>query len=193
VKKSTNTWITAIVVLILFAAIFYFGYVMRGVWNPLSVPIHDTIIKVDTITHHITSHYPYYIIKTDTIIIRDTLPAIIDTAAILRNYYAWHNYTRTWQDSLLSVSLTDVISENKVFDSDFSYKILRPQEIVNNTNISYTYTKYLYIGGNITIPDAKWSSLAVFFGSNKLLYGIGYIPYQKGVSGTIAFKVASFK
>ena len=191
--SKSNDWIVAVVILILTAAIFYFGYAMRGVWNPAPVPIHDTIYKVDTIEHHIISEYPYYISKTDTVILRDTIPAIVDTTAILRNYYAWHYYTRTWQDSLLSVSLTDVISENKVFDSDFSYQILRPQEIINNTTVNYSYSRYLYIGGSITVPDAKWSSLAVFFGSNKLLYGIGYIPYHKGVSGTIALKVAKFK
>ena len=191
--SKSNAWIVAVVILILTAAIFYFGYVMRGVWSPAPVPIHDTIYKVDTIEHHITSHYPYYIIKTDTVILRDTIPAIVDTAAVLQLYYAFHTYTRAWEDSLLSVSLIDVVSENKVFDSDFSYQILRPQEIINNTTINYSYSKYLYIGGNIIIPDAKWSSLAVFFASKQLLIGGGYIPYQKGVSVTGAIRIGKFK
>jgi len=191
--SKSNDWIVAVVILILTAAIFYFGYAMRGVWSPAPVPIHDTIYKVDTIEHHIISEYPYYISKTDTVILRDTIPAIVDTTAILRNYYAWHYYTRTWQDSLLSVSLTDVISENKVFDSDFSHQILRPQEIINNTTVNYSYSRYLYIGGSITVPDANYSNAGVFYASGKTLFGLGYIPLQKGVSVTGAIKIGKFK
>ena len=191
--SKSNAWIVAVVILILTAAIFYSGYVMRGVWSPAPVPIHDTIYKVDTIEHHITSHYPYYIIKTDTVILRDTIPAIVDTAAILQLYYAFHTYTRAWEDSLLSVSLTDVVSENKVFDSDFNYRILRPQEIINNTTVNYSYSRYLYIGGSITVPDANYSNVGVFYASGKALFGLGYIPLQKGVSVTGAIKIGSFK
>jgi hypothetical protein len=190
---TSNTWITAIVVFILFAAIFYFGYAMRGVWNPAPVPIHDTIIKVDTVHHTIISEYPYYISKIDTVILRDTIPAIVDTAAILQKYFAYYTYSRSWNDSLLSVSLTDVITENKVMDSQFSYQILRPQEIINNTNISYSYSRYLYLGTSITLPDAKWSSLAVFFASKRALYGIGYIPLQRGLNVTGAITIGKFK
>jgi hypothetical protein len=194
VNKSSNNWVVAIVVLILVAATFYFGYTMRGVWNP-APNISDTVIvhHYDTITHHIISEVPYYISKTDTIIVRDTLPAKVDTAFILQNYYSWHHYTRVWQDSLLKVTLADVISENKIYDSDFNYQILKAQTVINQVNNSYFYNKSLYLGGSIVLPDAKWSSMAVFFASKRSLLGIGYIPYQKGMSLTGAFKLVSFK
>ena len=191
--SKSNAWIVAVVVLILTAAIFYFGYAMRGVWNPAPVPIHDTIYKIDTIEHHIISEYPYYISETDTIIIRDTIPAIVDTAAILQLYYAFHVYERSWQDSSLKVTIRDVVSENKYFDSDFDYKILRAQEIINNTTINHSYSRYLYIGGSITMPDAKYSSVGVFYASGKALFGLGYIPFEKGVSVSGAIKIGKFK
>ena len=191
--SKSNAWIVAVVILILTAAIFYFGYAMRGIWNPAPVPIHDTIIKVDTIEHHIISEYPYYISKTDTIILRDTIPAIVDTAAILQLYYAFHTYSRAWSDSLLSVSLTDVISENKVFDSDFSYQILRPQEIINNTVVNYSYSKYIYAGLSIPVMNPEYTSINAYGAFRRGLVGIGYIPYKNGLQLTAAIHLASFK
>jgi hypothetical protein len=193
VTNKGNTWITAVVVLILTAAIFCFGYTMRGVWNPAPVPVHDTIYVIDTIEHHITTHYPYYIEKIDTFIIRDTITEVVDTAKILSLYYAFHVYSRAWEDSLLKVTLRDTISENRYFGSDFNYKILRPQEIIQNTTINYNYSKYLYLGGSVTLPNAEWSSLAVYFAFKRGLAGVGYIPYQRGISVTGAIRIGKFK
>jgi hypothetical protein len=145
------------------------------------------------VEHHIVTEYPFYIERIDTIIIRDTLPAIIDTAAILQKYFAYYTYSRSWNDSLLSVSLTDVITENKVMDSQFSYRILRPQEIINNTNISYSYSKYIYLGLQSNLFDLRYSSFSGFVAFPRLLVGGGYILYQKAPSLTIAWKVAKFK
>jgi len=191
--SKSNAWIVAVVVLILTAAIFYFGYAMRGVWNPAPVPIHDTIYKVDTITKHIPSYYPYYITKTDTVILRDTIPAIVDTAAILQLYYAFHVYERSWQDSSLKVTIRDVVSENKYFDSDFDYKILRAQEIINNTTVNYSYSKYLYAGLSIPAMNPEYTSINAYGAFRRGLVGIGYIPYKNGLQLTAAIHLASFK
>jgi len=191
--SKSNAWIVAIVVLLLFAAIFYFGYVMHGVWNPAPVPIHDTIYKIDTIEHHIISEYPYYISKTDTLIIRDTIPAIVDTAAILQLYYAFHVYERSWQDSSLKVTIRDVVSENKYFDSDFDYKILRAQEIINNTIVNYSYSKYIYAGLSIPAMNPEYASINAYGAFRRGLVGIGYIPYKNGLQLTAAIRLASFK
>jgi hypothetical protein len=193
--SKSNSWVVAIVVLLLFAAIFYFGYVMHGVWTEPDVVI-DTITEYDTIEHHIISQVPYYIVKvdtilkSDTIIIHDTIQTIDATAAIIQAYFSVYNYKRVWEDSLLKVTLSDVVSQNKILDSDFSYKIMKPQTIINNT---ISYSRYLYLGGTVNIPEAKGSSLGVFFASKRMLIGSGYIPYQKGVSLTGSFTIGKFR
>lgn len=190
--SQTKNWIIAVLILIILLGVWIWGYSTYPHFNPI-VEVHDTIIKIDTIHHTIISEYPYYISKTDTIILRDTISAIVDTAAILQLYYAFHVYERSWNDSSLSVTVRDVVSENKYFDSDFSYQILRPKEIINSTNISYSYSKYLYIGGSVYIPDAKYSNVGVFYASGKVIFGLGYILYQNGVNVTGAIKIGKFK
>ena len=187
---KSNSWIVAVVVLILTAAIFYFGYVMRGVWNSSTVTQIDTIYRVDTIEHHIISKIPYYISKTDTVIKRDTVFKDIDTSAILVNYFAWHTYERVWNDSTVKITLRDVISENKVYDSDLDYKILRPQVLITEVKNEYNYSKYLYAGGSVSLKDAE---LGLFYASRRVLIGLQYNPFIQSPTVSIGLGIAKFK
>ena len=180
-------------VLIVLTGIFFLGYSRYPVWNPEPVPIHDTIVKIDTVHHTIISEYPYYISKTDTIILRDTIPAIVDTALILQKHFAYYTYSRSWNDSLLSVSLTDVITENKVMGSEFSYRILRPQTVINNTDITYNYQKYIYAGLSVSVMNPKYTSINAYGAFSRTLIGIGYVPFANGAQLTAAYRIASFK
>lgn len=191
-KDRTKNWIIAILFLIVLTGAAWFGYSRYPLLHPVS-EIHDTIIIRDTIFHHIPDTVPWLVVKKDTVIIRDTVPADVDTSAILQAYYDFHVYTRTWNDSSLVVTLRDVISENRVFDSWFDYKITRPQTIINNTTVNYSYSRYIYLGGTITYPDAEWSNMAVFFAFKQGLFGAGYIPYKKGFSLTGAIKIVKLR
>lgn len=67
-------------------------------------------------------------LKEDTIIYRD-VPAKVDTAAILKDYFAARTYTRTHIDTSLTIIIEDTISENKIGAWSLKYKITQPTTI----------------------------------------------------------------
>lgn len=176
--------------MIILAGVWIWGYSMYPHFNPAPITHTDTIFKVDTVEHHIISKVPYYISKTDTIIIRDTVLKDIDTAAILVNYFAWHTYERIWNDSTVKITLRDVISENKVYDSDLDYKILKPQVLITEVKNTYNYSKYLYVGGTVSLKDA---SIGAFYASGKTLIGLQYNPFIQSSSVLFGLQIAKFK
>jgi hypothetical protein len=155
---------------------------------------HDTIVVYDTITHHIIDKIPYYIVKRDSVVIRDTIPAIVDTVAILADYYNFHYYTRTWEDSLLYAQAEDVITENKFLDNVFTYKIKRSQMIINNiVDNTITYNKYVYFGLDVPIKNVDYINLEALYAMPKMYLGVGYSPQLKSVSLKAGVKLLQFK
>ena len=136
-----------------------------------------TVILHDTIIYQIADTIPFYIQKTDTIIYTETIIQPVDTAEILKDYFALHVYNRHWEDSLLSVNLRDTITENRFLGNKFQYQILRPQTINNYTqDNSITYNKYLLLGISVPVKNieyAEFSALGVF---RRTYIGCGYIP-----------------
>lgn len=119
--------------------------------------ITETVFKTDTVLVYDTT--VKYITETevvkDTVIITDTIPSVIDTSQIIADYYSKHVYNRTWEDSSIIVELRDTITENTIISSDFSYRILRPQQkIINETIHTHkTFARYLSIGAFGTVTD----------------------------------------
>ena len=143
----------------------------------------NTVIIHDTLIHNIVDSFPYYISNTVKIIYRDTIIQPVDTAEILRDYFALHVYNRQWEDSLLSVNLRDTITENYFLGNKFQYQILRPQTIINNTqDNSVHYAKYLYAGINIPFYNAEFSEIVILSTFKGGYLGCGYTPLQKGLS-----------
>jgi hypothetical protein len=141
-----------------------------------------TVIIHDTLIYNIVDSFPYYISHTDTIVYPDTIIQPVDTAEILRDYFALHVYDRHWEDSLLAVDLRDTVTQNRFLHNDFSYKILRPQQIINYyQDNSVHYSKYIY--GGVSIPfNIEYASIDILSTFKRGYFGIGYAPLQKGVS-----------
>ena len=150
----------------------------------------NTVILHDTIIHNVVDTFPYYIVKTKEIIYRDTIIREVDTAGILRDYFAYHVYDRKWfgvdsitNDSLLYVNIHDTITENRSIGNKFEYRILRPQAITyNQVDNSVHFTKYIYTGISFPLKDFNYTELSVLTAFKDFYIGIGYIPLQKGVS-----------
>jgi hypothetical protein len=162
----------------------------------------NTIVVHDTVIHHITNSFPYYVYHLDSVIIKDTVFLNIDTLAVIRDYFAVHSYTRQWQDSLLEVTLLDNISQNKPIDNRFSYKIIRPQTITNNyVDNSVTFTKYLYFGIGMPVYPSKVNDISnINYISLKGLYAfpkgfvdVSWTPYTKTYSLGYGIKLLRFK
>jgi hypothetical protein len=174
---SQKKYIIIIVAFISLIAITYISGCQRGKKLKQCPQItSETVYIHDTVTHFIYDIYPAYIEGKEKIIYID-VPAKVDTALILKEYFAQHIFNRKWQDSLLAVNLVDTISQNKPVGNLFSYKILRPQTIVTNTiDNSVHYTKYLTFGLDLPISNFNFIELEGTYNFNKGYIGLGWTP-----------------
>jgi hypothetical protein len=83
----------------------------------------EYVYDTNTYTFHYTDT-----VKEDTIIYRE-VPAKIDTQEILKDYFAKRTYTRTHEDTSLTITIRDTVAENKIIAWALEYKINRPTAI----------------------------------------------------------------
>jgi hypothetical protein len=130
-KKMLNFKNIAIVVLVIF--------VLMQLWNPGGIMPGKTI-RVDGKKYEIIKHEidTLEVVKTkvvtkkgediyhETIVEKEVLiPAVIDTAALLKDYYSKVLYkdVLVLPDSLGTVSVTDTISQNKILGRTFNASV----------------------------------------------------------------------
>ena len=184
--KKTVNYILIGLVLVALISIFYAGYRTYPIINQPPPIDQDTIYIIDTVEYYIPDTIPYLVVKYDSIVYRDTVFKDVDTAMILKDYYALHYYTRYWNDTLLSVTQRDILSENKFVESSFTYKLLKPLQIINNVSNNYTtYSRYLYVGVSTPLRDFNYSTFDVTYAFPAGYLGTGY---NKGLN-SITFKV----
>lgn len=157
-----------------------------------SEPITMIVVKYDTVEKRIPSYVPWLIQGKDSIVYRtDTVPGIVDTLAILADYYAMHIRDNQWKDTSLVVDLQTFISQNQLMGSVFRYKILRPQQIITNIDNSKHYSKYITAGLSVPIKDISYTSFDANFIFKKGYIGVSYNHGLQnfGVNaGTVLFK-----
>jgi hypothetical protein len=154
----------------------------------------DTLILHDTITYHIKDTIPYYIAIRDTVYQTGYITTPVDTAEILKDYFSVHVYDRQWADTLIEVSLTDKISKNTPIDNEFSYKILRPQTIVNNSiDNSVTYNRYISLGLDVPIKNINYLELEAIYHTERWYTGLGYEPEINSFNVKLGMTLIKFK
>ena len=193
-----KTSLISIAIIIVLAASFFGGWKAHQKFKPCPVIESDTVYVYDTVYHEIPDSFPVYIIKKDTVIVNHNIPADVDTAAILVDYYSIHYYTRDWydinqSDTLIHIRLEDAIMENMPIDNNFSYRYYKPTQVINNVVNNVSYSSYLYGTLILPVPDTKFASLGLSYASGRGLIGIGYMPFSEGVTVTGGFKIARFK
>jgi hypothetical protein len=170
------------------------GYKIYPARHPCPEIVSDTIYVHDTITHYIPDTIPYYIQGKDSIVyLHDTIPADVDTMAILKDHYALHYYTRLWEDSLLTVTLKDVITQNKSIDNTFTYKILRPQTVIHNEYSNYSYSRYVTAGLNFLLNDLSYTGIEMNYIAPTWQGGMGYNFKMKAVTAKITGTIVVMK
>lgn len=202
-NSSTKNWIIAILILIVLTGVFFFGYSRYPIWRPCPVTNSDTVYVYDTIEHHIVDSFPYYVSHTDSIKYKDKhwmdsviLANKVDTNAlynIFQKFYAEYHYTREWNDTLVIITINDVITENKPTHNNFTYKLLKPLTVINNSTTVTNYSKYIYLGGSLSIPDSKYSNVGLYGAFPRTFIGISYIPFNPGAMFTIGVKIVKIK
>jgi hypothetical protein len=198
--NRTKNIIIAVLILVILTGVFFGGWYTHSKVRPCPVLSHDTLYIHDTVTHVIHDTITSYKIKIDSIKYRDqqwmdsVLKATkVDTANILREYYAVKNYMRNWDDSLITINLHDVISQNAPVDNTLTYKFKKPQQIIQNIDNSIVYSRYIYFGGGFVLNDAKYSNAEILYTYRRGYTGVGYLPFQKYFVVKLGVKVFQFK
>ena len=141
-----------------------------------------TIVKIetkyDTIVETVETYIPEYRTKVkyktvhDTVEIHDTIP--IDTASILKDYFATYAYTDTLKKDSVTFVINDTISQNKILSRGINYSLIYPTTII--TTEREINKRELYIGFGLGGDKQQLS----YVGSELLLrnkkqriYGIG--------------------
>lgn len=163
----------------------------------------DTLVNITT-THHIydsTRHQIYIPIETPERIVQlppESIPAVVDTNAILSAYFSQAIYQRQFNDSNLQATLIDTVSKNRLGAGAFTYKWLKPV-----TNITTTITTLqqapgatqFFCGINLgMLPGARLQCGPVIsVQQNKTLWGIGTSLTHTQPNLNFAFSKRIFK
>jgi hypothetical protein len=192
--KTTLIYVGIAIFLLLFAFMGGCQYHKKTFKCP-EVKRNTTYIH-DTTTYGIPTYYPYYIPGKDSIV-HDTVNRKLtkeDTLRITKNFYDKHYYPRKWEDTLLLVNQTDMVTENKIFPQNFSYVIKRPQTIINNSvDNSITYNHYVVVGITYLLKDPKYYSLDLTYQAPKFYLGGQYYPELKGFGVRAGATIFHFK
>jgi hypothetical protein len=179
------------VLVILACGIFIGRQWMKSSMDPMPVNTVDTVEIRDTILHEIPVNH--YFVDIDTVFFTDSIliPANIDTALILRDYYTTFKYERSWEDSLIKINFDDFISRNRITNSTpLKYELLKPQTIITN-NIT-NYTNYISIGAN-TDFNLNFFNLDLTYTTSKFNYKLLYYPHQKAFGVGISYNFIKIK
>lgn len=151
------------------------------------VEVHDTTYKHFP-PETLTVEKPHWY-KVET---TDTIPANVDTLAIIKDYLAKYYYVQTIKDTNLSVTITDTVTQNKIAGRGFSYQILKTQQIITNTTTITPATKTKMFAG-LQLNGSKTQfgfapSLAIET-KKEHLYAIGYDVLNGSIQGSLYFKI----
>lgn len=139
-KTAKNILIAALVIIALCWVMFFVGFSAGKesvfVQQPTTVKVYDTIVK--TVNSEV--------VQGPVVMEPVSPPPIIDTLAILQDYFTRKKYEHNYRDNDLSISLKPVISHNQLDSLSFSYKILRPTAI---QHFDLKPKNGLYLGGTV--------------------------------------------
>lgn len=182
---------------------FIGGYKTYPRINPCPTITTDTVFVHDTIWYTMHDTVINTVTKKDTIFVPVEIPADVDTAQILKDYFSVYRYLWEKQDSNISLKLYTTVTKNQPIAYDISYKWLKPQQvIVNNIDNTITYNKYLYIGASLPVYPLKDSigiatinhiGLDAIYAFPKGYIGAQWKPYDNVISAKVGIKLFTFK
>lgn len=152
--------------------------------------------KWDTITINKVEYVPKWIEKVVTVYENDTIiiNTPIDTLEVLKEYYAKNVYVdKIVLDSLGIVTITDTISQNKIFSRSIVSDILIPTTTI--TSDIYINNREFYWGLNIAGRSSQINYLGgglLYKSKRKNIYGLGIgvnENFQPILSGSYYMKI----
>jgi hypothetical protein len=157
--------------------------------NKLADERHGKTIKADTVVkyHYVTKWLPGLITRT---VKRDSIiyppPAVVDTLAILKKFYAEYCYQDTIKDTNIIAVSDFTISENRLKDHRFTYKILLPsRETIITRTTEKPAQRHLLFGAAFSVGENNYLGLGpelLYISRQQHAYGIGYDLLNKSYS-----------
>lgn len=146
--------IAAVVLLLSMAVSFYAGYkYCQSEYD--NYIVHDTI----TVTEAVTEYHP---IPSDTIYI--PVPAIVDTAAVLADYFSQKVYTDTIPlDIYGTVTIIDTLYQNGIDTRQVEYRLDIPT-YTKNKKVRFLAGGFVWQGGAGVLGSIKYKSLMLSAG-----------------------------
>ena len=170
-KNIQNVLIVVLVIIILFTRACSGDKNNQTIPDPITIT--KTITKWDTLKIDSLVYVPKWRTKVNTI--HDTIPANIDTAEILKDYYSTYVYIDTLSlDSLGSIVISDTISKNSILFRDVQSNIFIPTTTVTNT--VYLYKREFFGGISVGSTPTAIQNLngeLLFVNKKRQSYGVG--------------------
>jgi hypothetical protein len=142
------------------------------------ITITNVQVKWDTLKIDSIVYVPKWKTKIETIY--DTIPAVVDTLYILKDYYATHAYTDTLNlDSLGNIIINDIITKNSIVSRSIIPNILIPTTTITNTayinrrefyggfGIKGKSDQLNYLGGELLLRTKNQQAYSIGIGVNQ--------------------------
>ena len=175
----------AIIALLLFSIAFLYNSCKKTTPETTTIITH----QIDTINNDIVilKPVPYKVIEIDTI------PAIVDTQKIIKDYFAEKYYRYEYADTNLALKAKFEVKENALQKIDLNYDVFRKTTTINtvSTITEFKIPKYTISVGAGFITNFTTTDLFILsnFSFNRNNIEVGYGILNKNVQLNYKFTV----
>ena len=145
--------------------------------------------KYDTIIKNVPTYIPEYRTRVVTKTVHDTVQLSIDTASILKDYFATYSYIDTIDADSINLIIFDTISQNKILARNIDYSLIYPTTIITKERI--INKREFYVGFGLGGSKSQISYLTgelMFRTKKKQMYGIG-LGINSNLQPILGFKM----
>jgi len=170
---------------------FIIGWSFKGMIDNPSITYGDTITSVTI--YNDTTIYTVNNINTkklETIYVEK--PIEIDTSAILQAYYNKYTYSSFINDTNVSISINDTVSQNSIVGRSINYKINKSNTIITKNINNYIKKNGFFIGVSTTTDLNKINSFTpsfIYTNKKRSAISAGYDLLNKNIFAGIYYKI----
>lgn len=112
------------------------------------------------------------------------VPMNVDTAEILRNFFAIYTYSQSIADSNITGSIVDTISQNRILGRKLTYRLIKPVLTIESTTITSVEKNSSFLLGGFSLVNKNQFAIgpqaSVLF-KNNLMVNAGYDFINRGI------------
>lgn len=168
----------------------------RGCESKQSNSTIDTVYVKATKEYHtlqtITNPKPYIVQIPGTPGATVTIPAIVDSGAVVRDYFTKRVYNDSLMNDSVTVYLTEEVCKNELKRIKTGYRWKVPTMVIKETKVVEKQLMFLGLE-----PYGNLNSFGMFasadFDTKKALFGYGYDPFNKTHKISVKAKIRLWK